>query len=254
VVKVDDFYFPKKDRTADTLKATFDYDLERLQIEVIQPFLQAKESVNYLKYNWGDWAGVEFDGLSEVREYKFGDILIIEGCTTLNPKLANSVDYKIWVEKDNESAQNRALRRDINYYGLPKELVLPNTEIWGDKYVEYLENFKPQEIADINVLAQDLEINFDGFKLLNQDEIGILKLMYTLPLIIEDVSSNYKPHHLCNYLFKLATSVNSWYAKYSVSGEQDLARKEILLELLLKVKTNMGFALSLLGIEVVEKL
>ncbi|MEI6729496.1 MAG: arginine--tRNA ligase [bacterium] len=254
VVKVDDFYLPKKDRTEDTLKTTFNYDLERLQNEVIQPFLNGVGSVKYLKYNWGDWAGVEFDGLSEVREYKFENILIIEGCATLNPKLEEAVDLKIWVEKENESAENRALRRDINYYGLPKELVLPNTEIWGDNYVKYLENFKPQEITDFNVLAQDLEIDFESFKLLNNDELGILKLMYTLPLIIEDVSSNYKPHHLCNYLFKLATSVNSWYAKYSVTSEQNSGRKEVLLDLLSKVKKNMEFGLSLLGIEVVEKL
>lgn len=253
-VESDGFYLPKVNRSEKTLEETFDYDLDRLQVEVITPFLKGEKRTSYLRYNWGDWAGVDFDGLENKIDLEFENILIVEGCSALNSKLSESVDFKIWLEKDEELASNWAVKRDISSYNLPPQKIATDFTKWRADYSKYIEKHKPQEIADINVLTQDLEINFDSFKLLNNDELGILKLMYTLPLIIEDISINYKPHHLCNYLFKLATSVNSWYAKYSVTSEQNLARKEILLELLSKVKKSMEFGLSLLGIEVVEKL
>jgi arginyl-tRNA synthetase len=89
---------------------------------------------------------------------------------------------------------------------------------------------------------------------LNQEELDILKKTYTLPLVLEKICQNYKPHHLCNYLFELTTDINSWYSKYSVTNETNESRKYALLLLCEYLKAHLSFGLSLLGINTVDKL
>lgn len=97
----------------------------------------------------------------------------------------------------------------------------------------------------------DLEFDLD---LLNSDEKILLKKMYILPLILEQICVSYKPHLLCNHLFELATLVNSWYVKFSVSNEQNLDRKKALICMCLSLKKCLYFGLDLLGIEAVDEM
>lgn len=101
--------------------------------------------------------------------------------------------------------------------------------------------------------TDNLKSGFDK-KNFNQEELNILKKTYTLPLILEKICQNYKPHHLCSYLFELTTDINSWYGKYSVTNERDESRKLTLLILCYYLKQHLSFGLSLLGINTVEKL
>jgi len=89
---------------------------------------------------------------------------------------------------------------------------------------------------------------------LNETEKLLLKKITTLPWILENITQIYKPHLLCNYLFELASEINSWYAKYSVSSETDLERKNNLLNLCNILKLHLISALSLLGIDSLEQL
>jgi arginyl-tRNA synthetase len=93
-------------------------------------------------------------------------------------------------------------------------------------------------------------------KLLNPEEILILKKTLLLPLVLEQITHNYKPHLLCTHLFELATMVNSWYAKpdNSVSAEQNTERKQALLAFCTYLKNHIGFGLDLLGIDGVDAL
>jgi arginyl-tRNA synthetase len=113
-------------------------------------------------------------------------------------------------------------------------------------------------LARINSILEKNDFKADNsevsISLLNPDEISILKEMYTLPLILESICDNYKPHQLCNHLFAVATKINSWYAKYSVSSELDSDRKHELLRLCIIMKNHLWTGLELLGIEPVEKL
>lgn len=93
-----------------------------------------------------------------------------------------------------------------------------------------------------------------NFEKLNSDEQQILKQTYTLPFVLEKVCENYKPHLLCNYLFDLATKVNSWYAKYPVATEPDQKRKETLLYFCEYLKDHLKFGLDLLAIDTVDSL
>jgi arginyl-tRNA synthetase len=99
--------------------------------------------------------------------------------------------------------------------------------------------------------------NFDNEMLnqvLNSDEKLILTQTKTLPLILENITKTYKPHLLCNHLYEVATKVNSWYAKYSVTSEKDLIRKKVLLKMCKYLKQHLILGLDLLAIDYLEKL
>jgi arginyl-tRNA synthetase len=89
---------------------------------------------------------------------------------------------------------------------------------------------------------------------LNIQEQNIIKQTYELPSVLERICQNYKPHLLTNHLFELATALNSWYAKHSVSAEEDTIRKESMLAFCKKMREYMMYCLDLLGIETVEEL
>jgi len=96
-------------------------------------------------------------------------------------------------------------------------------------------------------------IGYD-FNKLNEVEINIVKRIYSLPILLESVCNNYKPHIICNYLFELATDVNSWYSKYTVTNETDKERKNALLNFCDITKKHLWSTLELLGIEPVNSL
>ncbi len=103
-------------------------------------------------------------------------------------------------------------------------------------------------------IKQNFHWNHFRLDLLNEQELMILKQTFLLPFILEDICQNYKPHHLCNYLFDLATKINSWYVKNSVSQEANLNRKISLLIFCKYLVNHLEFVLSLLGIETVEEI
>lgn len=100
----------------------------------------------------------------------------------------------------------------------------------------------------------EIEYNPEFWKYYNVAESNLIKITYYLPQVLETICSNYKTHILTNYLFNLATSVNSWYTKYSVNSEQDELRKQALLFMCQELKKNLGFCLDLLAIIPLEEL
>jgi arginyl-tRNA synthetase len=108
-------------------------------------------------------------------------------------------------------------------------------------------------ILEKNPINKNLKLE-NVENLLNNQEKMILKQTLTLPLLLDQISTNYKPHLLCNHLFEIANQTNSWYAKHSVSNETDQNRKQALLQLIQKIKNHLWFGLDLLGVEGVERL
>jgi arginyl-tRNA synthetase len=89
---------------------------------------------------------------------------------------------------------------------------------------------------------------------LNDEEVNILNEMYTLPLLLENTSTLLKPNIISNHLLSLSSNINSWYVEYNVASEQDDDRRDALLGFCRKIKTHLGFALGLLGIETLDKI
>ena len=96
-------------------------------------------------------------------------------------------------------------------------------------------------------------LSFD-LSLLNNEEKTILNFAYQLPIILEDIAQNYKPHLLSGYLFTLSTMVNKWYGIVSVSNETDQGRKETLLFFCQHLALLIQQTLGLMGIETLDNL
>ena len=96
-------------------------------------------------------------------------------------------------------------------------------------------------------------INFRMDKL-EITEKNILNLVNQLPVILEEICLNYKPHLLAGYLFSLATMINKWYTQVSVSNEEDMERRQSLLFFCQYLAKHMQQTLNLLGIETLDNL
>lgn len=113
-------------------------------------------------------------------------------------------------------------------------------------------------ILDKNYKNEDLNIfnqkNVD-FSILTEKEILIFKHIYILPLILENICKNYKPHLLINFLYYLSTEFNSWYSNStSIILEKDLTKKNTLLKFCLIIRETLEFGLNLLAIDSVKKI
>ena len=123
-----------------------------------------------------------------------------------------------------------------------------NTGVYQLYTVVRLKSILKQQ-TNLEVKTQEFQVNW-----LKPEELELLKRTFVLPLILEDICQNHKPHHLCNYLFDLAVKINHWYGLYSVTHEANPARKNSLLILCQYLLNHLEFCLSLLGIETVEEI
>lgn len=89
----------------------------------------------------------------------------------------------------------------------------------------------------------------------NQEEKAILRIIYQFPEIVSKAAKEYAPHLVASYLFDLAQSFNTFYAKHSVLGE-DVAEetKEFRLQLTQAVGKILKSGLNLLGIVAPERM
>jgi arginyl-tRNA synthetase len=89
---------------------------------------------------------------------------------------------------------------------------------------------------------------------LNESEIAIINQTLLLPFVIETITQSYKPHILCNYIYELTTSINSWYAHNNVHNEPDPVRKATLLLFTEKLANHLKICIELLGIDTLEEM
>ena len=92
-------------------------------------------------------------------------------------------------------------------------------------------------------------IYFNLLSLLNQPiEYELAKKLGGLPLEIQQVATNYKPHVLANYLLEVAQIFNKFYAKCRIMGTSDEIQQARLL-LADATRIVLAKGLGLLGIE-----
>jgi arginyl-tRNA synthetase len=89
---------------------------------------------------------------------------------------------------------------------------------------------------------------FEPSLLTHSSEIVLIKKLAQLPLIIEDVSKNYKPHIIANYLYETASVFNQFYRDCPVISEENTLLRSSRLALVTATKIVLNNALDLLGI------
>ena len=82
-------------------------------------------------------------------------------------------------------------------------------------------------------------------------EKDLLRLIYQFPEVVELVTREFSPHYVCNYLFDLAQSFNTFYNSDKVIGSTNEGLKLLLVNATAQVIKN---GLKLLGIETPNKM
>jgi len=84
-------------------------------------------------------------------------ILLFEGVMLFREELANAFDYKILVDTSFEVALERAKTRDLNHFGSMQILMDKYTHRFIPGQKRYLEECRPEEMADMIVGNEDTE-------------------------------------------------------------------------------------------------
>ena len=89
---------------------------------------------------------------------------------------------------------------------------------------------------------------------LNEKEVALIQRLTDYPAVVKQAGDDFSPAVLCNYAYALAQEFNSFYHDYSILNEPDEAKKSLRLLLSAEVAKVLKHAMSLLGIEMPERM
>ena len=88
----------------------------------------------------------------------------------------------------------------------------------------------------------------------NDKEIGLIKLLNDYPVVLNEAGSLYSPAILCNYIFALVQEFNNFYQTVDILREEDQNKLAFRLQLAENVGKVIKSSMSLLGINVPNKM
>ena len=94
----------------------------------------------------------------------------------------------------------------------------------------------------------------DGREVLVPKELALIQRLTDYPAIVRNAGENFSPAVICNYAYDLACDFNSFYHDLSILNEPDSDKRALRLLLAKNVAKVIQSALSLLGIEVPERM
>ena len=94
----------------------------------------------------------------------------------------------------------------------------------------------------------------DGREVLDPKELALIQRLTDYPAIVRNAGENFSPAVICNYAYDLACDFNSFYHDLSILNEPDSNKRALRLLLAKNVAKVIQSALSLLGIEVPERM
>jgi arginyl-tRNA synthetase len=97
-------------------------------------------------------------------------------------------------------------------------------------------------------LGIEPKVDYSAMRLESPFELAIAKHVLRLPEVLELVSRELKPHHLCNYLYELATKYHAFFENCPVLQSEEPMRSSRLALCDVTART-LGLGFDLLGIE-----
>ena len=88
----------------------------------------------------------------------------------------------------------------------------------------------------------------------NAKESVLIRKVADFPSVVAEAGRNYSPAVVANYAYDLAKEYNQFYHDYSILREENPARRELRLLLSYTVARTLKGAMSLLGIEMPERM
>ena len=96
----------------------------------------------------------------------------------------------------------------------------------------------------------------DGLQVtaLDPKELALIQRLCEYPAAVRTAGDNFSPAVICNYAYDLACSFNSFYHDLSILNEPDASKRALRLLLAKNVAKVLQSAMSLLGIEMPERM
>ena len=91
-------------------------------------------------------------------------------------------------------------------------------------------------------------------QMLNEKEIALIQRLTDYPSAVTQAGDEFSPAVLCNYAYALAQEFNSFYHDYSILNEADEQKKNLRLLLSAEVAKVIKHSMSLLGIEMPNRM
>ena len=89
---------------------------------------------------------------------------------------------------------------------------------------------------------------------IDSKELGLIQRLCEYPAVVRNAGDNFSPAVICNYAYDLACDFNSFYHDLSILNEPDPAKRAFRLLLAKNVAKVLASAMSLLGIEMPERM
>ena len=86
------------------------------------------------------------------------------------------------------------------------------------------------------------------------EEIELIKSLAELPAVVAAAGENFAPSMIAAYAYELAKTFNGYYHDHSILREEDVAKRAMRLQLAAAVAQVIRKSMSLLGIEVPERM
>jgi len=96
--------------------------------------------------------------------------------------------------------------------------------------------------------------NLDSSIVLNEKETGLIQLIAEFPSVVKQAGTEYSPALIANYIYELVKEYNQFYHDFSILKEENAGVKEMRLSLSQSVAKVIKTGMSLLGIEVPERM
>jgi arginyl-tRNA synthetase len=94
----------------------------------------------------------------------------------------------------------------------------------------------------------------DESVVLNEKETQLVQLLSTFPSVVEQAGCEYSPSLIANYAYEVAKTFNGFYHDFSILKEENLKVKNMRLVLARSTAKIIRTSLSLLGMEVPERM
>lgn len=88
----------------------------------------------------------------------------------------------------------------------------------------------------------------------NEKEISLIQHLADYPAVVAEAGRSYSPALIANYVYDLVKEYNQFYHDYSILNEEDAAVRSLRLALSTEVAAVVKSGMSLLGIEVPERM
>ncbi len=125
--------------------------------------------------------------------------------------------------------------------------VLRKAATQGDEQVLFTSTLDKSPIA---TLARKCDKQFS----LNKKEVQLIQRLSEYRQVVRNAGEEFSPALICNYTYALASEFNSFYHDYSILNEEQPDIRLFRIKLSARVAETLNHAMSLLGIEMPERM